>query len=53
MSITSYTLLTEHSAAALEKRVKDYINRNWQPLGGVVVIKDDTGVHYIQAMVQC
>ena len=51
MNITGYTIVTEKSITDLEKRVKDYIAKGWQPSGGVTVVKD-SGLRYIQAVIQ-
>lgn len=50
MKIVNYTLIEEHSITALEKRVREYVQVGWQPLGGVQVVKDNGKLRFFQTI---
>jgi len=49
--ITSYTVVSNHNLSELVKRVKEYLDRGWQPQGGIETAIQDGGIQFFQAMV--
>lgn len=52
MNICAYTIVTEKTITNMVKRVKDYIDSGWQPLGGVQVTIENGETVYVQTVVQ-
>lgn len=51
-----YQILEDRSSLELMKKVRDWMQDGWRPIGGVAVAKSDTmswsGTTFYQAMIQ-
>ena len=52
MKIIDYYILYATRLKSLEKRVKEYIKDNWQPLGAMSIGYRSDGLFYTQVMVK-
>ncbi len=51
MNMTDYTIISGTSISTLIAQVKEHLSHGWSVTGGVAVVMDSSGIHYIQTMV--